>query len=156
MQTIWVLMGTTGFIEEPFELVKSYRADERRGRCAVEPVKQPVFETFYKAYQTAQPRQIASEEQDIRWNPKNFRTETMKRPIRRSASICPTQGAGTATRRAGDWEKRRSLSWIRSNSPFRKKNLDRGWARRSLWPVHVRTPAGRTFWVRRGGLHRCQ
>ena len=94
MQTIWVLMGTTGFIEEPFELVKSYREDERQGRRAVEPVKQPVFETFYKAYQTAQPRQIASEEQDIRWNPNNFRTETMKRLFAEAASICSDQGAG--------------------------------------------------------------
>jgi LmbE family N-acetylglucosaminyl deacetylase len=30
MQTIWVLMGETGFIEEPFSLVKSYRKRERR------------------------------------------------------------------------------------------------------------------------------
>ena len=126
MQTIWVLMGTTGFIEEPFELVKSYREDERQGRPAVEPVKQPIFETFYKAYQTALPRQIASEEQDIRWNPENFRTETMKclfAEARRFARIkvpvllLGERGTGKTT----------IASWIRSNSPFRKKELDQGW-----------------------------
>ena len=126
MQTIWVLMGTTGFIEEPFELVKSYREDERQGRRAVEPVKQPVFETFYKAYQTAQPRQIASEEQDIRWNPNNFRTETMKSlfaEARRFAQIkvpvllLGERGTGKTT----------LASWIRSNSPFRNKDIDDGW-----------------------------
>ena len=126
MQTIWVLMGTTGFIEEPFELVKSYREDERQGRPAVEPVKQPIFETFYKAYQTALPRQIASEEQDIRWNPENFRTETMKclfAEARRFARIkvpvllLGERGTGKTT----------LASWIRSNSPFRKKELDQGW-----------------------------
>ena len=126
MQTIWVLMGTTGFIEEPFELVKSYREDERQDRRAVEPVKQPVFETFYKAYQIARPRQIASEEQDIRWNPKNFRTETMKclfAEARRFAQIkvpvllLGERGTGKTT----------LAHWIRSNSPFRKKALDQGW-----------------------------
>lgn len=126
MQTIWVLMGTTGFIEEPFELVKSYREDERQGRRAVEPVKQPVFETFYKAYQIAQPRQIASEEQDIRWNPNNFRTETMKclfAEARRFAQIkvpvllLGERGTGKTT----------LASWIRSNSPFRKEDIDKEW-----------------------------
>ena len=126
MQTIWVLMGTTGFIEEPFELVKSYREDERPGRRAVEPVKQPVFETFYKAYQIAQPRQIASEEQYILWNPKNFRTETMKSlfaEARRFAQIkvpvlmLGERGTGKTT----------LASWIRSNSPFRNKDIDAGW-----------------------------
>ena len=126
MQTIWVLMGTTGFIEEPFELVKSYREDERRGRRAVEPVKRPVFETIYQAYQTAQPRQIASEEQDIRWNPKNFRTETMKSlfaEARRFAQIkvpvllLGERGTGKTT----------LASWIRSNSPFRKEDRDEEW-----------------------------
>ena len=126
MQTVWVLMGTTGFIDQPFELVKSYREDERKGRRAVETVKQPVFETFYQAYQTARPLQIASEEQDVLWNPKSFNTETMTRlyaEARRFAQLkvpvllLGERGTGKTT----------LASWIRSHSPFRKKELDQGW-----------------------------
>ena len=126
MQTIWVLMGTTGFIEEPFELVKSYREHERQGRRAVEPVKQPVFETFYKAYQTAQPRQIASEEQDIRWSPKDFRTETMKRLFAEAHRFAQIKVPVLLLGERGTG-KTRLASWIRSNSPFRKKDLDQEW-----------------------------
>ena len=54
MQTIWVLMGETGFIEPPFTLVKSLRKNERGGRSAVVPVKLDI-ETFYKAYTSARP-----------------------------------------------------------------------------------------------------
>lgn len=126
MQTIWVLMGTTGFIDQPFELVKSYREDERHGRRAVEPVKQPVFESFYQAYQAARPLRIASEEQDVHWNPRSFNTETMKRlyaEARRFAQLkvpvllLGERGTGKTT----------LASWIRSHSPFRKKELDQGW-----------------------------
>ena len=77
MQTIWVLMGTTGFIEAPFQLVKSYRRHERRGRPAVVPVELDI-ETFYKVYKTAGPRQVASEEQGVFWDPRNFRTDVMR------------------------------------------------------------------------------
>ena len=37
MQTLWVLMAETGFVEPPFTLVKSYRKAERRGQPPVVP-----------------------------------------------------------------------------------------------------------------------
>ena len=66
MQTIWVLMAETGFVEPPFILVKSYRRTDRPGRPAVVPVELGI-ETFYKVYRAARPRQIASEEQGVVW-----------------------------------------------------------------------------------------
>ena len=37
MQTLWVLMAETGFVEPPFTLVKSYRKAERRVHSPVMP-----------------------------------------------------------------------------------------------------------------------
>ena len=125
MQTIWVLMGTTGFIESPFQLVKSIRKDERGDRPAVVPVELDI-ETFYKVYKTAEPGQVASEEQGIFWDPLNFRTQVMKNlytEARRFAQIkvpvllLGERGTGKTT----------LARWIRTNSPFRKEKLDQGW-----------------------------
>ena len=126
MQTIWVLMGATGFVESPFQLVKSLRRHERDGRPAVVPVEELDIETFIKVYKVAAPRQVASEEQDVFWDPRNFSTDTMKdlfAEARRFAQIkvpvllLGERGTGKTT----------LASWIRSNSPFRKKDLDKGW-----------------------------
>ena len=125
MQTIWILMGTTGLIEAPFQLVKSYRERERRGRPAVVPVELNI-ETFLKAYRAAEPRQVASEEQGLLWDPKDFRTEVMQRlfaEARRFAQIkvpvllLGERGTGKTT----------LARWLRINSPFRNKNIDQGW-----------------------------
>lgn len=125
MQTIWVLMGTTGYIETPFQLVKSLRPHQRRGRDAVVPVELDI-ETFYKRYKAAEPRQIASEEQEVVWDPNNFLTDAMKNlfaEARRFAQIkvpvllLGEPGTGKTT----------LASWMRSSSPFRKKELDQGW-----------------------------
>ena len=125
MQTIWILMGTTGLIEAPFQLVKSYRERERRGRPSVVPVELNI-ETFLKAYRAAEPRQVASEEQGLLWDPKDFRTEVMQRlfaEARRFAQIkvpvllLGERGTGKTT----------LARWLRINSPFRNENIDQGW-----------------------------
>ena len=125
MQTIWILMGTTGLIEAPFQLVKSYRERERRGRRSVVPVELNI-ETFYKAYRAAEPRQVASEEQGLLWDPKDLRTEVMQRlfaEARRFAQIkvpvllLGERGTGKTT----------LARWLRINSPFRNKNIDQEW-----------------------------
>lgn len=125
MQTIWVLMAETGFVEPPFTVVKSYRRSERRGRPPVVPVEVGI-ETFYKAYRSSHPRQVASEQQTVELDPKKFRTESMHRlflEARRFAQvkvpvlILGERGTGKST----------LASWIRLHSPYRKKELDAHW-----------------------------
>ena len=125
MHTIWVLMAETGMIEPPFVAVKSYRREERRGRPAVVPVQLGI-ETFYKAYTSARPRQVASDDQAVVWDPDRFRTDEMKRvyaDARRYAQvkvpilIRGERGTGKTT----------LASWIRSVSPFKRTEQDAHW-----------------------------
>lgn len=125
MHTIWVLMGETGFIQPPFQLVKSYRARERRQRPAVVPVEIGI-ETFYKAYMATRPRQVTSEEQALLWDPSQFQSTRMKQlfaEARRFAHlnvpilILGERGTGKTT----------LAGWIRLHSPYRDEHKDRGW-----------------------------
>ena len=125
MQTIWVLMAETGFIEPPFTLVKSYRKADRRGRPAAVPVQLGI-ETFYKVYKAARPRQVASEEQSVVWDPAKFRTPKMRRlfaEARRFAHLnvpvllLGERGTGKST----------LAGWIRLHSPFRQDQKDEHW-----------------------------
>ncbi len=125
MHTVWVLMAETGFIEQPFTVVKSYRRAERRGRPAVVPVELGI-ETFYKVYKASSPRQVASEEQRVVWDPARFQTDAMRRvyaEARRYAQlnvpvlIRGERGTGKTT----------LAGWIRSNSPFKREEQDAKW-----------------------------
>lgn len=125
MHTIWVLMAETGMIEQPFVAVKSYRREERRDRPAVVPVELGI-ETFYKAYTSARPGQVGSDDQAVVWDPERFRTDAMKRvyaEARRFAQVkVPVlirgeRGTGKTT----------LASWIRSVSPFKRAEQDAHW-----------------------------
>lgn len=127
MHTVWVLMAETGFIEPPFRAVQSFRKSDRRDRPAVVPVELGI-ETFYKVYQVSRPRQTASEEESIRWDPARFQSPLLKAlfvEARRFAQlnvpvlILGERGTGKTTLAA----------WMRLHSPYRREELD------SCWPV---------------------
>ena len=125
MQTIWVLMGETGFIDEPFCLVKSYRERDRRGRLPVVPV-QIDLETFFKVYRVSRPSSRARVEQDLLWEPHLLTSEKLRTlfvEARRYAHLnvpvmlLGERGTGKTT----------LASWIRANSPFRRREQDQAW-----------------------------
>ncbi len=125
MQTIWVLMAETGFIDPPFRMVKSYRSSERRGRPPVVPVEVGL-ETFYKAYRSSRPREVTAEPQAVTYDPGKFQTERMRRlfdEARRFAQvqvpvlILGERGTGKST----------LAGWIRLHGPYRRKELDGQW-----------------------------
>ena len=125
MQTIWVLMAETGFVDPPFCIVKSYRRKDRRGRPPVVQVKVGL-DTFYKRYITSQPAHAISEDQAVMWDLKRFRIEEMRAlytEARRFAQvkvpvlILGERGTGKST----------LASWVRQHSPYRKESLDYHW-----------------------------
>ena len=150
MQTIWVLMAETGFVEPPFVLVKSYRRTERRGRPAVAPVELGI-ETFYKVYRAARPRHVASEEQGVVWDPGKFRTEQMRRlyeEARRFASLnVPILLLGE--RGTG---KTMLASWIRLHSPFRQEAQDDRWPAVACGQYSPETMRAELFGYRKGAF----
>jgi DNA-binding NtrC family response regulator len=150
MHTVWVLMAETGFIDPPFTLVKSYRRAERRGRPAVVPVKLGI-ETFYKVYKASHPRQVASEDQRVLWDPARFQTDAMRRvyaEARRYAHlnvpvlIRGERGTGKTT----------LAGWIRSNSPFKREELDRRWPSVACGQYSPETMRAELFGYKRGAF----
>lgn len=150
MHTVWVLMAETGFVDPPFAVVKSYRRAERRGRPAVVPVELGI-ETFYKVYKASSPRQVASEDQRVVWDPARFQTDAMRRvyaEARRFAQlnvpvlICGERGTGKTT----------LAGWIRSNSPFKREEQDTGWPSVACGQYSPETMRAELFGYKRGAF----
>ena len=150
MQTLWVLMGETGFVEPPFTLVKSYRRTDGHGGPAVVPVTLGI-ETFYKVYKAARPKRIASEEQSVVWDPARFRTERMQRlftEARRFAGLdvpvllLGERGTGKTT----------IASWMRLHSPFRREARDSGWPAVACGQYSPETMRAELFGYRKGAF----
>ncbi len=150
MQTIWVLMAETGFIEKPFRLVKSYRKADRRGRPAVAPVELGI-ETFYKMYKAARPRQVASEEQGVIWDPAKFRSDLMRQlfmEARRFAHLkvpvllLGERGTGKTT----------LAGWIRQNSPYRREAQDAHWPAVACGQYSPETMRSELFGYKKGAF----
>jgi len=125
MQTVWVLMGETGFIDQPFELVKSVSEKDRKGGPAVVSFEVGI-ETYYRMYMESRPRRLASAEDTLQWNPQRFQSEKLQELYRLAARfaglnvpvlIFGERGTGKTT----------LANWIRANSPFRKKGQDKRW-----------------------------
>lgn len=150
MQTIWMLMAETGFIEPPFQMVKSYRRNERRGRPPVVPVEVGL-ETFYKVYRASHPSQVASEEQAVAWDPAKFRTERMRTlfaEARRFAQVkvpvllLGERGTGKST----------LAGWMRLHSPYRKKELDSHWPAVACGQYNSETMRSELFGYKKGAF----
>jgi DNA-binding NtrC family response regulator len=150
MHTVWVLMAETGFVEPPFTVVKSYRRAERRGRPAVVPVELGI-ESFYKVYKASSPRQVASEDQRVVWDPARFQTDAMRRvyaEARRYAQlnvpvlIRGERGTGKTT----------LAGWIRSNSPFKREEQDIRWPSVACGQYSSETMRAELFGYKRGAF----
>lgn len=125
MHTVWVLMAETGFIEAPFQLVKSFRREHRRGRPAVVPVRIGI-ETFYKHYQATRPQAGHADEQSVRWEPARFQSPALTRLLQEARRVAPLKIPVLLLGERGTG-KTTLAGWIRSSSPYRKPALDQHW-----------------------------
>ncbi|KFA90328.1 sigma 54-interacting transcriptional regulator [Archangium violaceum] len=150
MQTIWVLMAETGFIDQPFQLVKSYRKHERNGQPTVVPL-QVGIESFYKVYMTSRPAEVTSDEGSIPWDLKQFRSEQFRKlftEARRFAQlkvpvlILGERGTG----------KTKLASWIRLHSPYRSLEHDTRWPSVACGQYSPETMRAELFGYRKGAF----
>lgn len=126
MHTIWVLMAETGFIPPPLRLVKSYRKGEREDGKVVCDVEIGI-ESFYKKFISTKPLQVESDEQNILWDRRLFRSPSLislyDKAIRYAKLNVPIlilgeRGTGKTT----------LASWIRLHSNFKN-------GKRNEWPA---------------------
>jgi DNA-binding NtrC family response regulator len=150
MATISVLMGTTGFIREPFVLLKSLRPHERNGRGAVEPIRISI-DTFYKRYQQSRPAETSSEEQRLFWDPASFRSDALIELYDNAARIARLRAPVLLLGERGVG-KTTLASWVRLNSPFRQKKLDRSWPAVACGQYQPETIRAELFGYRKGAF----
>lgn len=150
MQTIWVLMAETGFLDPPFRLVKSYRESERRGRPAVVPVELGI-ETFYKVYKASRPLNALPEDSAVVWDPARFRSRRMQELFAEARRFAPMnvpilllgeRGTGKTT----------LAGWIRSQSPFRRPEQDSHWPAVSCGQYDHGTMRSELFGYKKGAF----
>jgi len=125
MQTVWVLMGETGFIEAPFRLLKSLKPSERHQGTAVEPVDLDI-DTFYKRYRQSQPAEVSADEQAVFWDPGLFQSDRLRRLYDDAARIARLRAPVLILGERGTG-KTTLAGWMRLQSPFRKEALDEHW-----------------------------
>lgn len=125
MHTIWVLMASTGFVRPPFELLRSFRKDERYGRPAVVPIDFSL-DTFYRRYQVSRPAEVSAPDQDVVWDPARFRSASLTRVFEEATSIARLHAPVLILGERGTG-KTTLANWIRMNSPFRREALDDHW-----------------------------
>ncbi len=150
MHTVWVLMAETGYIEQPFTVVKSYRAKERGERPAVVPVEIGI-ETFYKMYKASRPRQVSSDEQGVIWDPGRFQTNAMKK-VYLEASRFARLNVPILIRGERGTGKTTMAGWIRANSPFKKESLNKNWPSVACGQYSPETMRSELFGYKKGAF----
>lgn len=123
MHAIWLLLGTTGFISDPVELIQT--SDRRPG---VERVRFSL-DTWLRRYRQARPQRAASDDGGQLWDPSRVASPALRdvfaklaewAPLRVPVLLLGERGTGKTT----------FANVLRSRSPFQKEQP-------SGWPLVV-------------------
>lgn len=127
MQMVWFLIAENELIDRPYTLVKTMRRDEcRDGRLVVETSLGIKLEKTVRQLKLSRPITAVPENLACQFDPREFNSSKMldiyAKAGRFSALKIPVLILGE--RGTG---KSYLANWIRTKSPFRKKELDGGW-----------------------------
>ncbi|MDK9719196.1 MAG: hypothetical protein OEL57_15025 [Trichlorobacter sp.] len=90
MHTVWVLLAEVGYISHPLTLVQCRRwRDRKEGQPPVEKISIGI-ENYFKQYQDTISRLNTRSDEEVTWDPTNFRSEkliSLDREARRYAKI---------------------------------------------------------------------
>lgn len=151
MQTVWVLMAETGFIEAPFRVVKSFKQEDRQnGKPVVTPVVVGI-DTFYKRYMETRPRTVAAQDEVIRWDPARFRSKALADVFREAQRVAPLKVPVLILGERGTG-KTTLAAWIRAASPYRKAALDDAWPAVACGQYTSETMRTELFGYRKGAF----
>jgi len=123
MHAIWLLLGRTGFIRDPVELIQT--SDRRPGVARV----RFNLDTWLRRYQHAKPTRPASDDDGQLWDPSAVRSRALREvfakiddwaPLRVPLLLLGERGTGKTT----------FANLVRARSPFQKKQP-------AGWPVVV-------------------
>lgn len=123
MHTVWVLLAEVGYVSQPLTLVQCRRWRDLKGQPPVQRISIGI-ENYFKQYQETMSRLIVRSDEDILWNPTDFRSDKLLRldrdarryaKIKTPVLILGERGTGKST-----W-----ATWIRANSPYKK--LKQSW-----------------------------
>ena len=104
MQTIWVLMAETGFINPPFILVKSYRRTERRRAAPSRARRSSASRPSTRSTGPPARAKWPPKEQGVVWDPGKIPHRADAAALRGGAPVCESQRPGSVARRARDGE----------------------------------------------------
>ncbi|RME00018.1 MAG: AAA family ATPase [Deltaproteobacteria bacterium] len=150
MQTIWVLLQATGIFD--CTLVRTLRPEERRGGWAARETRLEI-PTLLRVLRQSRPLEAHEEDRFIwdSWNPQRFRSKKLRQLYERATRFAQLnvpilmlgeRGVGKTT----------LASWIRANSPYRKKEKDSCWPTVSCGQYTPELMRGELFGYRKGSF----
>ena len=129
MHAVWLVLGTTGFVEGKVTLIQTA---DKRGRQAGRPEVQEVslsLDTWLKRFRASRPRRPGQEDDGRLWDPAELQSPPLRGVLRRLQEWAPLRVPILLVGERGTG-KTTMAHFLRSVSPYQKEGKED-------WPVAV-------------------